>query len=265
MYLSGALRADRCTKGFTLIELLIVISIITILTAILFPAFSRARENARRASCASNLKQIGLGILQYSQDHDEFFPFQPGSSAGDYSTPIGFQRYYMGWNGKVYPYIKSWKIFRCPSVKDFPAAAGQPIGNSDNSYAGNGVIIRSRFSDFSPRRVVHHADIENPANIILVHEFYYAMHMSMLRPYDGNEAVGYIAGRFYEWLPEEEPVYGGTMDRVHFDGANILFADGHLKFRKLSGIAASEFGLTDVTGGPSVGSAPEMANAAPLF
>src|SRR4028118_1558188 len=58
-------------RGFSLIELLVVIAIIAILAAILFPVFARARENARRASCMSNLKQIGLGALQYSQDYDE--------------------------------------------------------------------------------------------------------------------------------------------------------------------------------------------------
>src|SRR5690606_14055579 len=57
--------------GFTLIELLVVIAIIAILAAILFPVFGRARENARRSSCQSNMKQFGLGMIQYSQDYDE--------------------------------------------------------------------------------------------------------------------------------------------------------------------------------------------------
>ena len=61
-------------RGFTLIELLVVIAIIAILAAILFPVFARARENARKANCQSNMKQLGLAILQYAQDHDETLP-----------------------------------------------------------------------------------------------------------------------------------------------------------------------------------------------
>ena len=61
-------------QGFTLIELLVVIAIIAILAAILFPVFAKAREKARQASCSSNEKQLGLGIIQYVQDNDEMFP-----------------------------------------------------------------------------------------------------------------------------------------------------------------------------------------------
>ena len=64
----------KSKQAFTLIELLVVIAIIAILAAILFPVFAQAREKARQATCLSNLKQLGLGLLQYVQDSDETFP-----------------------------------------------------------------------------------------------------------------------------------------------------------------------------------------------
>src|SRR5437667_8060368 len=63
----------RSTKGFTLIELLVVIAIIAILAAILFPVFARAREAARKTSCLSNMKQLGLASNMYKQDYDECY------------------------------------------------------------------------------------------------------------------------------------------------------------------------------------------------
>ena len=75
-------RTLRPQRGFTLIELLVVIAIIAILAAILFPVFARARENARRASCLSNAKQILLGAMQYSQDYDEKYNPEYNYGAG---------------------------------------------------------------------------------------------------------------------------------------------------------------------------------------
>lgn len=92
-------------KGFTLIELLVVIAIIAILAAILFPVFAKARENARKANCLSNLKQIGTGMLQYAQDYDEFLP------AGDRTAQVW-------WYDIVQPYIKNRDVYRCPSRPD---------------------------------------------------------------------------------------------------------------------------------------------------
>src|SRR5471030_203059 len=113
-------RAVQCASrksGFTLIELLVVIAIIAILAAILFPVFARARENARRASCQSNLKQIGLGILQYTQDYDEKMPV-----CNNY-----VQRQSQGWAGPILPYLKSVQVFHCPSDSTLPSAGGLPV------------------------------------------------------------------------------------------------------------------------------------------
>src|SRR3954470_18379090 len=90
------------TQAFTLIELLVVIAIIAILAAILFPVFGRARENARRSSCQSNLKQIGLGIMQYTQDYDERMPPRRTTNQTESFRTL------------VFPYIKSTQLFVCP-------------------------------------------------------------------------------------------------------------------------------------------------------
>src|SRR5687768_17278661 len=86
--------------GFTLIELLVVIAIIALLAAILFPVFARARENARRTSCLSNMKQIGLGVMQYTQDYDEELPPSRNTVSGKVRP----------WHFLVQPYVKSTQL-----------------------------------------------------------------------------------------------------------------------------------------------------------
>ena len=94
-------------RGFTLIELLVVIAIIAILAAILFPVFAKAREKARQITCASNEKQLGLGVLQYTQDNDERLPCGNvnGGALGNFPD---------GWAGQIYPYVKSTGVYKCP-------------------------------------------------------------------------------------------------------------------------------------------------------
>jgi len=88
-------------KVFTLIELLVIIVIIAILAAILFPVFGRARENARRSSCQSNLKQISLGLAQYTQDYDEMIP----------ASEMGGKPFSL----LLDPYMKGAQVWKCPS------------------------------------------------------------------------------------------------------------------------------------------------------
>ena len=93
----------KARSGFTLIELLIVIAIIAILAAVLFPVFATAREKARQTSCLNNEKQLGLALVQYTQDYDECLP------GGTWNQGAS-----MGWAGQVYPFVKSPNAFRCP-------------------------------------------------------------------------------------------------------------------------------------------------------
>ena len=102
----NSISVKRCKSGFTLIELLVVIAIIAILAAILFPVFARARENARRASCQSNQKNIALGFKQYIQDNGEKYP------------PAMTTAYDLKNNQGIQEYIKSSAIFFCPSDSD---------------------------------------------------------------------------------------------------------------------------------------------------
>jgi len=118
-------RGLKANTAFTLIELLVVIAIIAILAAILFPVFAQAREKARQASCLSNEKQIGLGMMMYLQDYDETYP----------QAQYGIDNYQVSWQAMIVPYIKNdnsytntvsgltqaWGekgVFRCPSFPD---------------------------------------------------------------------------------------------------------------------------------------------------
>jgi len=115
---SPPMRAPRAKApggagGFTLVELLVVVAIIALLAAILFPVFGRAREKARQTTCISNLKQLGMAFAMYTQDYDESYPW-------------GNQ----GWAGHlVYPYVKNKNVFTCPS---------DPLANQANNAANDG-------------------------------------------------------------------------------------------------------------------------------
>ena len=86
---------NQKSSGFTLIELIVVIAIIAILAAILFPVFAKVREKARQVSCLSNMKQLGLAFVQYSQDYDEVLPDGTQLTFGGNCGA--------GWAGQIYP------------------------------------------------------------------------------------------------------------------------------------------------------------------
>lgn len=137
----------RNKYGFTLIELLIVIAIIAILAAILFPVFARARENARRSSCQSNLRQIGLGMLQYVQDNDERMPFVLVGQV--INTPDTDYEGYI-WQDAIYPYVKNEALFNCPSTVFGKAGSvyAQRYQFSDPAFNPAGPAVRGSTRKF---------------------------------------------------------------------------------------------------------------------
>lgn len=261
-------------SGFTLIELLVVIAIIALLAAILFPVFGRARENARRSACASNMKQIGLAVLQYQQDFDERFPISGTSPvlvadatlggaglksgspfiAENFSDPSDPQ-WVNNWISSTQAYTKSWQIYRCPSsevptgnnAKVFNGSGYignvAPTVNSNSSYAASSVLVG---------KSVPTSAVQNAANIVLIQEGQYYYNAAMCFPwsYDAPYATAagpILSGHHFDWIANQAykglPETGSSLR--HFSGGNLLYADGHVKWQKQSQLMPHDWGFVD--------------------
>jgi len=203
-----------------LIELLVVAAIVAILSAILFPVFGRARENARRASCASNLKQIGLGIMQYAQDHSDKLPAFVRRTCATEAAGNKFMQELTLWSDVMRPYLSNLQVFRCPSQTNVnaPLAPTVPALGDDArvSYLGASEYGRtfawseygsapSKFSEFS-----------SSMDTLLVGESVDT----------GSRQFGYGMGPSGTLFGDR----GNTPGTVHFAGANYLWVDGHVKW-----------------------------------
>lgn len=222
--------------AFTLVELLIVITIIGILSTILFPVFSRARELARRSSCMSNLKQLSLGILQYTQDYDDHFPPTLAYNSGTANTSTAY-----GWADAIYPYVKSHRVYQCPSEKTPGTTAASSVGDYSD-YAYNNVIGNDGVFQLQGGTVgINASALRESTLTVLVAE--------------GSEGGGgarsnqylYGGGSTYWTNGAREgsgggcavgpafnggwkATFGGNASIRHLDGGNFAFVDGHVKW-----------------------------------
>ncbi|MBC7329044.1 DUF1559 domain-containing protein [bacterium] len=195
-------------RGFTLIELLVVIAIIAILAAILFPVFSRARDQARKAACTSNMKQLAMALMMYVQDWDEAYPpvrFGAGRPCWD-PAPT-----YSSWRTLTQPYVKNWQIYDCPSFPDWCCSEESRNGIPDApryiDYQYNG----SQFCPSPNHHVWKMADFPAPADLILVQE--------------GGLQCAPDTGTWCNWVFRKDTA-------IHSGGKNYIFADGHVKWMK---------------------------------
>ncbi len=242
----------RRRAGFTLIELLVVIAIIAILASILFPVFAQAREAARKASCTSNLKQVGLALLMYTQDYDETLPWAAFNPPNE---PL------VMWYDLVEPYVKSGTggvisptaggagrkqapFYRCPSFANpsIPSRPGDPappalaagILDPAMSYAANGNVMpmmhRAFPGLFFPGRITPLASLQEPASLVL------AAHGRGTRPaIGGDDTVSRCTGDEAGYPSTGNPAISSasvycTARFMHAGGSNTLLADGHVKW-----------------------------------
>ena len=251
------LSGRRC-QGFTLIELLVVIAIIAILAAILFPVFQKVRENARRVSCASNLNQISLAVIQYAQDSDETYPITVPYGSGQWYTgstfatpaewrPGNYALRSSFWSNALQQYIKSYAVYDCPDTTEY-RFSGLPYANprkqwADMAYTMNGDLGALKL-----------AGVSSPAILIMfMSKFGVASEAGqadtmpslvcpdgtqpcVYQPYNPNcgNANGDSDAWYVPFLPWP-PAGGQFSAMVHSGGDNIAYADGHVKWVRHDG------------------------------
>jgi len=202
------------TRGFTLIELLVVIAIIALLSGILFPVFSKAREKARQATCQSNLKQIGQAMQMYAQDYDEWFPLAQ-NGAGTAGVDKFWTDLLSGYAGSKGKYNSKSGPNYANTIFDCPSLDSKSFSVTDYIYYR---VLWAYWSGGA-----------NP----------WAQYNDMTRIVKLSE-VGLVAdGEFYDYGNYSVAAIGTAGDSSsakrlrnrHSNGLNILYCDGHVQWK----------------------------------
>jgi len=213
-------------RAFTLIELLVVIAIISIFAAILFPVFARARENARRASCMSNMKQIALACVMYTQDYDgALFPYEYQTSTNTAGSEMKV----------ISPYIKNTQVFRCPSsAQSYATPAGSTVNcNADPTffYCSSYGFPAVAASDNQKAVLLN---LNWGGNVIILDSIPEPSQTCLLaetkKLVDTINSWGYT--HFYANSADLSGYDGAVVPDRHLEGSNYAFIDGHVKWLK---------------------------------
>jgi len=215
-------------KGFTLIELLVVIAIIAILAAILFPVFAKAREAARKTSCTSNLKQLATAMAMYRTDYDSHWPFAGWADYGSSTEE--------DWQNGIFPYVKNKGAYRCPSSTDIhnDGDEHQDWNRTATDYIMNNQIQHGRSTPPESEMVA-------PADCAMLIEGHCDWgNQSPCKPSWSPVVLtnNYWCREYSIWVCQAKLVTGtwnGAGAHTwglarHDGGANVAFADGHVKF-----------------------------------
>lgn len=213
----------RRSPGFTLIELLVVLAIISILASMLLPSLARVRESARRASCASNMKQLGLAFQLYTQDWDEKLPGATVGTAGQGQTgwvvntvfgiPSPMTNPAFDVNaGAIFTYVKNPQVFICPSD-----TMGRQSGNS---YSINSCAESSPISGLTEGKSL--AGFDDTAKMHLLGE-------EVMRNASGGELPASSSDDGYLLYGGMDDADSNLISTRHNGTTNVLFLDGHVK------------------------------------